>query len=101
MQQADFIFLGTPNLQQSRKINFKFLLKAWRNWPKLLAKDYCFHLKSGVTPLTIANDSETNNVCQAMLASFAKALPMWVVKTVQQGRESGRCVDKYRYESPA
>ena len=32
-------------------------------------------LKSDVTILSIANDSETNNsVCQAMLASFVKAL---------------------------
>ena len=45
-------------------------LKAWRNWPTLLAKHYCFRLKSGV--LFIANNSETNDsVCQAMLASFA------------------------------
>ena len=32
-------------------------LKAWRNCPTLLAKHYCFHLKSGVTFLSIANDS--------------------------------------------
>ena len=50
-------------------------LKAWRNWTTLLAKHYCFRLKSGITFLSIANNSETNNsVCQAMLASFAKAL---------------------------
>ena len=44
-------------------------LKAWRNWPTLLAKHYCFCLKSGVTFLSIANDLETNNsACQAVLA---------------------------------
>ena len=33
------------------------------------------NLKSAVTFLSVANDSETNNsVCQAMLASFTKAL---------------------------
>ena len=40
-------------------------------------KHYRISLKSGVTFLSIANDSETNNcVCQAMLASFAKALKL-------------------------
>ena len=49
-------------------------LKAWENWPTLLAKRYCFNLKSDITSLFIANGSETNNsVCQVMLASFAKA----------------------------
>ena len=33
-------------------------LKAWGNWPTLLAKHYCFRLKSGVTFLSIANDLE-------------------------------------------
>ena len=42
--------------------------------PTLLARNYCFHLKSGVNFLSIANDSETNNsVCQAMLASSSNA----------------------------
>ena len=50
------------------------VVKAWRNWPTWFAKNYCFRRKSGVTFLSIANDSETHNsVCQAMLASFAKA----------------------------
>ena len=41
----------------------------------LLAKHYCYHLESGITFSSIANDSETNNsVCQAILTSFAKAL---------------------------
>ena len=45
-------------------------VKVWRNWPTLLAKHYCFRLKSGVTSFTMANDSETNNsVCQAMLVN--------------------------------
>ena len=52
-------------------------LKAWRNWPTLLAKHYCFPFKSGVTFLSIDNDSETNkSVCQAILASFARPLGM-------------------------
>ena len=50
----------------------KISIKAWRNWPILLAKH---RLKSGVIFLSTANDSETNNsVCQAMLASLANAL---------------------------
>ena len=54
-------------------ISYLFI-KAWRNWPTLEAKQYCFGLESGITFLSIANDSETNNsVSQAMLSSFAKA----------------------------
>ena len=35
---------------------------------------HCFHVKSGVTFFSLANDSETNkNVCQVMLASFGNA----------------------------
>ena len=52
-----------------------YRVKAKRNWPTLLAKHYCFCLKSGVTFLSIANDSKTNKCfCQAILASFAMAL---------------------------
>ena len=41
-------------------------------------KDCCFHIKSGVTSLSIADDSETNNiVCQAMLASFTNAVAVY------------------------
>ena len=48
--------------------------KTLGNWPTLLAKHYCFHLKSGVTFLLIATDLETNNnFCQSMLAIFANA----------------------------
>ena len=40
-----------------------------------ITSQHCFRLKSGLAFLSIANDSETNNsMCQAMLASFAKAL---------------------------
>ena len=54
--------------------NYYFWLKARRNWSTLLAKHWCFHLKLGVTFLPIAYDLEANNsLCQAMLASFAKA----------------------------
>ena len=56
---------------EERRIGWQ-AIKAWRNWPTLLAKHYCFHLESGVTFLSIAIDSEANNsVCQAMLDSFA------------------------------
>ena len=49
--------------------------KAWRNWPTLLAKHYCFRLKSGVVFFAFFNDSETNNSDgQALLANFGKAL---------------------------
>ena len=52
------------------------IVKAWQNWPTLIAKDCCqFPLKSGITFLSIANDSETNkSVCQAVLASFDRPL---------------------------
>ena len=48
-------------------------LKAWRNWPTLLAKHHCSGPNSNVRWLSIANDTETNNsVWQAMLARFAR-----------------------------
>ena len=51
------------------------IIKAWQSCPRLLAEHYCFHLESGVTFLSKANDSETDNsVCQSVLASFIKAL---------------------------
>ena len=57
--------------------NRNALYKIFKNLAKLatlLAKHYCFHLKSGVTFLLIANDLETNNnFCQSMLAIFANA----------------------------
>ena len=50
-------------------------IKAWRNWPTLLAKEYCFRFNSGIIFLLIANDLEKNkSVCRTMIASFAKVL---------------------------
>ena len=48
------------------------VLKAWQNWPTTLLAE---SVSNQVLIFSIAaNDSETNNgVCQAMLASFAKA----------------------------
>ena len=50
--------------------------KARRNWPIMVAKQYCPNLNSSII-ITInnnSNDSEIDNsACQAMLSSFAKA----------------------------
>ena len=56
------------------KRNVTKMIKEWRNWPAFLARHYRFRLESGVTFFSIANDSQINNsICQAILASFAKA----------------------------
>ena len=51
-------------------------VKAWRNWPTLLAKHFRFPLKSGITFLSIANISETNKCLPSNVGQFRQGLSL-------------------------
>ena len=51
-----------------------FLLKAWRNWPTLLGKHFCWFLNHLYMDKKVMPDLRGNNSAwQAMLASFARS----------------------------